>query len=67
MRISECLEQLELKIKGAKIKSDEDEVEPHEYETVYIDLMLYNHSGVKNVAIVEAVKNIDGVSSVDII
>jgi putative Mg2+ transporter-C (MgtC) family protein len=64
VRISECLEDMQLAINGVKIKTDEDEDEQR--EMIYIELIIYNKQGVKNIIIVDAIKHIDGVMSVDI-
>src|SRR5574344_758329 len=67
VHISECLEDLQLTVKGVKVKANEDEVGHGEQHRVYIDLELYNHYDVKNVVVVEAVKELDGVISVDVV
>ena len=69
VHISECLEDLQLKIKGVKVRADEDEVmdeEDIEESLIYIDLYLYNRHSVKSVVILEAIRQLDGVISVDV-
>ena len=66
MKISSCLEDLQLRIRGIKLKADEDEVDLSGDRLLYINLEIYNKQGVKGVIIVDAVRQIDGVHSVDI-
>ena len=66
MKISSCLEVLELRIRGIKLKADEDEVDLSGEKLLYINLEIYNKQGVKGGVIVDAVRQIDGVHSVDI-
>lgn len=66
MKISSCLEDLQLRIRGIKLKADEDEVDLSGDRLLYINLEIYNKQGVKGVIIVDAVRQIDGVNSVDI-
>ncbi len=66
MKISSCLEDLQLRIRGIKLKADEDEVDLSGERLLYINLEIYNKQGVKGVIIVDAVRQIDGVHSVDI-
>ena len=59
VHINQCLDDLQIKIKGLKIKKDcENE------ENVYIELMVFNKKSVKSLFIVDALKRIDGVISV---
>lgn len=64
VRISECLEDMQLAINGVKIKTDEDEDEQR--NMIYIELIIYNKQGIKTIIIVDAIKHIDGIMSVDI-
>lgn len=66
MHISSCLEDLQLKTRGVKVKADEDEVDVSGDRLLYINFEVYNKQGVKSVVIVDAVRQIDGVHSVDI-
>lgn len=59
-RISECLDLLNIRIKGIQVKANTE-------DTIFIDLFVYNSSGVKNVNIAEELKRVKGVISVDII
>ena len=64
MHISSCLDDLQLKVRGIKVKADEDEVKGDGF--LYIELELYNHRSIKNVIVVDAIKRIDGVISVNV-
>lgn len=64
MHISSCLDDLQLKVRGVKVKADEDEVKGE--GLLYIELELYNHRSIKNVIVVDAIKRIDGVISVNV-
>lgn len=66
MSISSCLEDLQLTIHGIKVKADEDEVAA-DARSLYIDLDVYNRRGLKIMVIIEAIRKIDGVISVDIV
>ncbi len=67
MHINSCLEDLQLKVRGVKVKADEDEVaQMKEDGTLYIELEIYNHGGLKSMVVVDSVKKIDGVLSVDV-
>ena len=64
MHISSCLDDLQLKVRGVKVKADEDEA--HGEGLLYIELEVYNHRSIKNVVVVDAIKRIDGVISVNV-
>lgn len=67
MRISRCLEDLQLRVRGVKVKADEDEVEDSSGERcMYIDLEIFNKQSIKSIIIVDAVRQIDGVIRVDV-
>ena len=67
MHISSCLEDLQLKIRGVKVKEDEDEaLEVTDEKNLCIELDVYNRQGVKGVIIVDAIKRLDGIVSVDV-
>ena len=57
---------MQLRIRGVKLKADEDEADVSGERLLYINLEVYNKQGVKSVIIVDAVRQIDGVHSVDI-
>ena len=67
MEISTCLEDLQLKVRGIKVKADEDEVETNGDKLMYINLEIFNKQGIKSIVIVDAVRQIDGVISVNIV
>ena len=64
MHISSCLDDLQLKVRGVKVKADEDEIGGA--GLLYIELELYNHRSIKSVIVVDAIKRIDGVISVNV-
>ena len=66
MQISSCLEDLQLKVRGIQVKADEDEVDIRKGRLMYINLELFNKQGIKSVVIVDAVRQIDGVQSVNV-
>ncbi|MCR5758336.1 MAG: MgtC/SapB family protein [Selenomonas sp.] len=67
MRISRCLEDLQLRVRGVKVKADEDEVEDNSGERyMYIDLEIFNKQSIKSIIIVDAVRQVDGVIRVDV-
>ncbi len=67
MHISSCMEDLHLKVRGVKVKADEDEIpDTKDTKTLYIELEIYNHRGLKSMVVVDAVKKLDGVFSVDV-
>ena len=67
MEISTCLEDLQLKVRGIKVKAGEDEVETNGDKLMYINLEIFNKQGIKSIVIVDAVRQIDGVISVNIV
>ena len=67
MHISSCLEDMQLKVRGIRVKADEDEVDAGSERLMYIDLEIFNKQGVKPVVIVDAVRQIEGVLSVHIV
>ena len=67
MDISTCLEDLQLKVRGIKVKADEDEAETNGEHLMYINLEIFNKQGIKSIVIVDAVRQIDGVISVNIV
>ena len=64
MHISSCLDDLQLKVRGVKVKADEDETDG--VGLLYIELEVYNHRSIKSVIVVDAIKRIDGVISVNV-
>lgn len=67
MRISRCLEDLQLRVRGVKVKADEDEVDEAGERSMYIDLEIFNRQSIKSIIIVDAVRQIDGVIRVDVV
>ena len=58
---------MQLKVRGVKVKADEDEVDAGSERLMYIDLEIFNKQGVKPIVIVDAVRQIEGVLSVNIV
>lgn len=67
MRISRCLEDLQLRVRGVKVKADEDEADEAGERSMYIDLEIFNRQSIKSIIIVDAVRQIDGVIRVDVV
>ena len=61
MHISSCIDDLQLKIRDVKVKAPDDS-----NDTMIIEMEVYNHRALKNVIVLDAVKRIDGVISVDV-
>ncbi|MBQ3337616.1 MAG: magnesium transporter MgtC, partial [Selenomonadaceae bacterium] len=61
MHISSCIDDLQLKIRDVKVKENDDTT-----DTLVIEMEVYNHRALKNVIVLDAVKRIDGVLSVDV-
>lgn len=61
MNISSCLDDLQLKVRGVKVK-DNDE---HD-DLLCVEFEVYNHRGLKSVIVVDAIQRLDGVVSVDV-
>ena len=49
-----------------KVKADEDEMENEETRQLYVELDVFNYKGLKGAEIIEALRNIPGVTSVNI-
>ena len=64
MHISSCLDDLQLNVRGVKVKADESAA--HGDGFLYIELELYNHRSIKSVIVVDAIKRIDGIISVNV-
>lgn len=68
MHISTCLEDLHLKIRGIKVKEDEDEaMDLTDGKNLCIELDVYNRQSVKSIIIVDALKRLEGIISVDVV
>lgn len=61
MHISSCIDDLQLKVRGIKVKADEEHS-----DILCIDFEVYNHRSLKSVVVADAIKRIDGVVSVDV-
>ena len=61
MNISSCIDDLQLKTRDVKVKGDDDS-----NDTLIIEMEVYNQRALKNVIVLDAIKRIDGVVSVDV-
>ncbi len=61
MHINSCLDDLQLKIRGIKVKADEEHADAQ-----IIEFEVYNHRSLKSTVVVDAIKRLDGVISVDV-
>ena len=61
MHISSCIDDLQLKVRDVKVKSNDDTT-----DTLIIEMEVYNQRALKNVIVLDAVKRIDGVISVNV-
>lgn len=66
MHISSCLEKMHFKIRGVKVKASEDEAEGEEEKHLYIEFDVFNNKGMKSADIIESLRKIQGVTSVNI-
>lgn len=66
VHISDCLEDLHLKVRGIKVKAAEDEAMEERGGPVCIELEAYNRQSVKSIIVVDSLKKLDGVLSVDV-
>ena len=67
MRISACIEDLHLRSRGVKVKTDEDEAETGGERRVYLNFEVYNGEHLKPTFIVDTLRQIDGVLRVDVV
>ena len=67
VNISSLLEEMQFKVRGMKVKADEDEAEDLEEKHLYIELNVFNRKGLKNAEIIENLLQVEGVTSVDIL
>lgn len=66
MQINNYVDKMQLKVKSIKVKADEDEMENEETRQLYVELDVFNYKGLKGAEIIEALRNIPGVTSVNI-
>ena len=65
MRISACIEDLHLRARGVKVKTDEDEAETGGERRVYLNFEVYNSESLRRAFIIDALRQVDGVLRVD--
>lgn len=67
MRISACIEDLHLRARGVKVKTDEDEAEMGGERRVYLNFEVYNSESLRRAFIIDALRQVDGVLRVDVV
>ena len=67
MRISACIEDLHLRSRGVKVKTDEDEAETSGERRIYLSFEVYNSEHLKPLFIIDTLCQIDGVLRVDVV
>ena len=67
MRISACIEDLHLRARGDKVKTDEDEAETGGERRVYLNFEVYNSESLRRAFIIDALRQVDGVLRVDVV
>ncbi len=60
-RPGQLIDDLQLKVRGVKVKADEEHS-----DILCIDFEVYNHRNLKSIVVVDAIKRIEGVVSVDV-
>ncbi len=68
VHINDCLDDLRLRVRGIKVKAAEDELwdDTASGTPIYIELEVYNRQNVKTMIVVDSLKKLDGVFSVDV-
>ena len=67
MGISACIEDLHLRARGVKVKTDEDEAETGGERRVYLNFEVYNSESLRRAFIIDALRQVDGVLRVDVV
>ena len=67
MRISACIEDLRLRSRGVKVRTDEDEAETGGERRVYLNFEVYNSESLRRAFIIDALRQVDGVLRVDVV
>ena len=67
MRISACIEDLHLRARGVKVKTDEDEAETGGERRVYLNFEVYNSESLRRAFIIDALRQVDGVLRGDVV
>ncbi|WP_424150303.1 MgtC/SapB family protein [Selenomonas noxia] len=67
MRIRACIEDLHLRARGVKVKTDEDEAETGGERRVYLNFEVYNSESLRRAFIIDALRQVDGVLRVDVV
>ena len=69
MRVSACIEDLHLRSRGMKVRTDEDEAETETggERRIYLTFEVYNRENIKPSFIADALRQVDGVLRVDVV
>ena len=67
MRISACIEDLHLRARGVKVKTDEDEAETGGERRVYLNFEVYNRESLRRAFIIDALRQDDGELRVELV
>ena len=67
MRISACIEDLHLRARGVKVKTDEDEAETGGERRGYLNFEGYNSESLRRAFIIDTLRQVDGVLRVDVV
>ena len=66
MHISNCLDKMNFKVRGIKVKEGEDEAEEEDKKILCIELDVFNRKGMKSADIIDVLMKMNGVTSVNI-
>ncbi len=66
MRISACIEDLHLRSRGVKVRTDEEEAETPGERRIYLNFEVYNSESLKPAFIVDTLRQVDGVIHADV-
>ena len=66
MRISACIEDLHLRSRGVKVRTDEDEAETPGERRICLNFEVYNSESLKPAFIVDTLRQVDGVIHADV-
>lgn len=67
MRVSACIEDLHLRSRGMKVRTDEAETETGGERRIYLTFEVYNRENIKPSFIADALRQVDGVLRVDVV
>lgn len=67
MKISSKLSDMKLRVRDVKVKADENDVGDSSVGKIFIELDIYNNSGKDSITVVDALKDINGIISIDVV